>query len=154
MKKKLLDSGRLSLLSIGAIFLIITFFYSCASDEENLDASGTNKKSTESVMDKTTSKSVIGVPVEVQQHVESFSQQIYVNVMSLENALNKNSYVAFNAQAMQMLNNAQTENDFKIVFEMAGIANSQEVINILKNNVAVQQSFISRNFDFYMLSEE
>jgi hypothetical protein len=53
---------------------------------------------------------------------------------------------------MQMLETAENEYDLKIAFEMAGISNRQEVIDILKNIVAKQQAFIAQNPDFYSLT--
>lgn len=132
------------------VLLITTLFYSCSSDEESINKAGMSKTSTQTAKAKTIDESEISV----KENLDSFSQQIFGNVKSLEVALNKNSYVGFNTQAMQKFNAAKNENDLKIVFEMAGIANSQEIINILKNNVAIQQTFISKNASFYTLTGE
>lgn len=145
-------SAKLSVFGFIATFILI--FYSCSSEDDSLNKSGgASKTKTESVK-STTENSVVGVPAAIEENLSSLSVQIFVNVASLEVALNKNSYVGFNAQAMQKLNTAKNESELKIAFEMGGIANSQEVINVLKNNVAIQQVFISQNPGFYNLTVE
>ncbi|MFH6942451.1 hypothetical protein [Flavobacterium sp. FlaQc-50] len=134
--------------------LILTILYSCSSGDESITKSGTNQTTTQSSKNKKTDKSLRVLPIHVEQNLNSFSQQIFLSVESMEVALNKNTYVGFNTEAMQMLNAAQTENDLRIVFEKAGIANSQEVINILKKNIAIQQAFIIENPMFFNLTLE
>jgi len=146
-------NSKLCMLGIICVLLML-FLYSCSSEEEQVNKLGTSKSKTESAKTKTTDNLEEVLPISVEENLNLFSEQIFTNAESLEVALNKNSYVSFNAQATQMLNSATNENDLKIVFEMAGIANSQEVIDILKNNVAIQQAFIAENPSFYNLTTE
>lgn len=138
----------------GICALLMLFLYSCSSEEEQINKLGDSKGEIESAKTKATDNLDVVLPFSVEENLNLFSEQIFISAESLEVALNKNNYVAFNAQAMQMLNAATNENDLKIVFEMAGIANSQEVIDILKNNVAIQQAFIAENPSFYNLTIE
>jgi len=137
---------------IAVMTLII--FYSCSTGDESINKSGKAETKTKSEKNKTIGNAEIGLDNSVQENLNSYSEQIFVGVESLEIALNKNIDVDFNAQAMQMLETAEDEYDLKIVFEMAGIANSQEVINILKSIVAKQQAFITQNSSFYSLTPE
>lgn len=137
---------------IAVMTLII--FYSCSTGDESINKSGKTETITASEKTKKIGNTETVLPISVQENINSFSEQIFVSVESLDIALNKNSYVGFNAQTMQMLGTAEDEYDLKIVFEMAGIANSQEVIDILKNNVAIQQAFIEQNPSFYSLTVE
>lgn len=126
-------------------------FYACSNEEISTNGQGSTNK----VLQVESKKNSLSNNANfIQENVNSFSEQVFVNIESLEVALNKNSYVGFNTQAMQMLNAATSENDLKVVFEMAGIANSQEIIDILKNNVAIQEAFIIENPSFYNLSVE
>ena len=134
--------------------LIAIVFYSCSSEDESVNQSGMTKAKIKSEKIQTIGEVLTGLPVSEQENLNSYSEQIFVHLQSLEIALNRNSSLDFNPQAMQALNAAKNENDLKIVFEMAGIANSQEVINILKDNVKIQQEFISQNPIFYSLSVE
>ncbi|SEO24034.1 hypothetical protein SAMN05444671_0574 [Flavobacterium sp. CF108] len=144
-------SSKLSLFGFIAIFILI--IYSCStSEEESLNKSGVSKTKTETVENKT-ENSVI-VPVGIQENLNALTAQVYANTKNLDAALNKNRFIDFNAQAMQKLNTAKTESELKIAFEMGGIANSQEVINILKNTIANEQIFVSQNVGFYDFTPE
>lgn len=140
---------------ISAVLLATTFFYSCSDEDEPLNKSGKidNK---EMVNDNNVKENSVIIKEDlIKQNVNSFSVAIFSNYGSLEDALNKNLSVGFNnPETMQMLNNAKNENDLKIVFQRAGIANSQEVIDILKNIVEVQHDFIVENPNFYNLTKE
>jgi len=144
---------KLFMFGLIAIMTLI-IFYSCSTGDESINKSGKTETITASEKTKKIGNTETGLDISVQENLNSFSEQTFTSVESLEIALYKNSYVGFNAQAMQMLNAATNENDLKSAFEMAGIANSQEVINILKNNVTIQQQFISENPDFYNLTIE
>lgn len=122
-------------------FIILVIFYSCSSEDESINKSGKAETITKSEKIKSIGNTEAGMDISAQENLSSFSGQIFGSVESLEIALNKNSYVGFNSQAMPMLGTAEDEFDLKLVFEMAGIANSQEVINILKNIVAKTTSF-------------
>lgn len=133
------------------VYLLQCFFYACSNEEISMKGDVHGNKSLKVESEK---NSLSGKTDFIQENLNSFSEQVVGNIGSLETALNKNSYVGFNAQAMQMLSIATEENDLKIIFEMAGIANSQEVIDILKKNVALQQAFILENPNFYNLTLE
>nr|WP_315239096.1 hypothetical protein [uncultured Flavobacterium sp.] len=135
-------------------FIILIFFYSCSTEDESINKSGKTESITKSEKNKSIVSTEAGLNISMQENLNLFSEQIFVSVESLEIALNKNTDVDFNDQAMQMLETAGDEYDLKIVFEMAGIANSQEVINILKGIVAKQQAFITQNSSFYSLTPE
>lgn len=147
-------SAKLPLSVFGFIVAFILIFYSCSSEDESIvNKSGTTKTKTESAK-KTTENSVIGAPVGIQENLNALTAQVYANTKNLDVALNKNRFIGFNAQAMQKLNTAKTESELKIAFEMGGIANSQEVINILKNTIANEQIFVSQNVGFYDFTPE
>jgi hypothetical protein len=134
--------------------LIIMILYSCSTEDESIYKSEMSKTTTEQEKTKIIGNIEAGLPISVQENLNSFSEQISLNAKSLDIALYKNQNVEFNAQAMQMLNAATNEIDLKSAFEMAGITNSQEVIDILKNNVIIQQEFIDKNPNFYNLTIE
>lgn len=128
-----------------AIFVAL-LFYACSSEEES--------KKEEEVVNKSNSRTKrLGADL-IEESAISFSEAILVNYGDLDYALNQNLYVGFNQQTMQMLSSAQNENDLKIVFEQAGIANSQEVVNILEAIVQAQQNFIDQNPNFHTLTQE
>lgn len=139
--------------SLIIIALIILITYSCSTPEESVNNSGNSNNITKTQKNTVIEKSESSQN-SLQENANSFSEQIFLSAGNLENALSNNSNVDFNEQTMQMLNLAETENDLKEVFEIAGISNSQEVINILKTNIAIQQSFIEQNPSFYSLTSE
>lgn len=148
-----LDFNKIcSKLYIFGFIVAFIIFYSCSSEDESLNKLGAVKAKIESA--KNTSENSVIVASNMEENLNTLSVQIFVNVSNLEVALNKNAYVGFNAEAMQKLSAAKNESDLKIVFEMAGIANSQEVINLLKSNVAIQQAFVSQNPGFYNFTVE
>jgi len=134
------------------IFFIIITFSSCSNDDESLSKSGETKNKSKSEEVNSKDKTQKSTAEFIQENVNSFSQTIFLNNDRLDYALSQNLYVGFNAQSMQMLSAAQNESDLKIVFEGAGIANSQEIIDILKSNVEAQQTFINQSMDFYGLT--
>ncbi len=138
---------------ITVLFMII--FYSCSTTEfESLNNKENTEAKKESVQNKTLDKSETAILDYDIENVNSLSQQIFASVETIEVALNKNNSVAFNNEAKQLVNTATNENDLKFAFEKAGIANSQEVIDLLKIMVTAQQDFISNNPSFYNLPIE
>ncbi|PJJ07101.1 hypothetical protein CLU83_0245 [Flavobacterium sp. 1] len=135
--------------------LIMIIFYSCSNTEvESITKSGNAEAKKESGKNETLNKSEVVISDYDTGNVNSFSQQTFANVESIETALNKNNYVGFNNEAIQLVNVATNENDLRFAFEKAGIANSQEVIDLLKTMVTAQQDFISENPSFYNLPIE
>jgi hypothetical protein len=132
--------------------MTLIIFYSCSTGDESINKSGKTETITASEKTKKNGNTETVLPISVQENVVSFSEEIFTNFGRLDVALNKNTNVTFNAETMQMLNSATNENDLKNVFENAGISNSVEVINILKNIVDTQQAFILHNPDFYNLT--
>ncbi|MBP4139780.1 hypothetical protein [Flavobacterium geliluteum] len=120
---------KLKLFGFLAVLMAIVL-YSCSSEDESINQSGMSKTEIKSEKNKTIGNNIeTDVPFSVVENLNIFSEQMFVSSESLEIALNRNSYVGFNAQAMQLLNNATNENELKSAFETGGIANSQEVIN-------------------------
>lgn len=143
--------------SVKMVFTLLfttLIFYSCSNEVETINNSGTIGMNDKLEDNNLKNQSKVVRPNFLQENVNTFSQTIFLNYGSLDDALSENLYVVFNEQTMHMLNNAQSENDLKIVFEAAGIANSQDVLNILKNIVTVQQTFIADNPNFYSLTKE
>ncbi|MBW4360895.1 hypothetical protein [Flavobacterium taihuense] len=135
--------------------LIMIIFYSCSTTEvETINKSGNAEAKKESGKNEILDKSKFVISTYDTKNVNSFSQQTFANVESIETALNKNNYVGFNNEAIQLVNAAKNENDLRFAFEKAGIANSQEVIDLLKTMVIAQQDFISKNPSFYSLPIE
>lgn len=135
--------------------LIMIIFYSCSTTEdESINKSGNAEAKKESGKNETLDKSEVAISDYDTGNVNSFSQQTFTIAESLQVALNKNNYVGFNNEAIQLVNAATNENDLKFAFERAGIANSQEVIDLLKTMVTAQQDFISENPNFYNLPIE
>lgn len=137
------------------ILSIMIIFYSCSTDE-NASVNKSGAVGTKKQLEKTKSLDLLGINISdhTEENVIAFSEEIFTNFGSLDIALNKNANVSFDPLTMQMLNSAETENDLKNVFTNAGIANSTEVIEILKNIVETQKSFILQNPDFYDLPIE
>jgi hypothetical protein len=135
--------------------LIMIIFYSCSNTEvESINKSGNTQAKKESGKNETLNKSEVVISAYDTENVNSFSQQTFANVESIEVALKKNNYVGFNNEAIQLVNAAKNENDLRFAFKKAGIANSQEVIDLLKTMVTAQQDFISENPSFYSLPIE
>ena len=133
-------------LSFGFMTLFIAVLFCACSGEEELKKGSALQKST-----NLTKRSGADL---IEESAISFSQAILSNNYDLDYALNKNLHVGFNEQTMQMLNSVQNEIELKLVFEQAGIANSQEVMDILHSIVQAQQSFIDENPSFYTLTQQ
>jgi hypothetical protein len=135
--------------------LIMIIFYSCSTTEdESINKSGNIETKKESAKNEILDKSKVFISAYDTENVNSLSEQIFANVDNIQTALNKNNYVGFNNEAIQLVNAAKNENDLRFAFEKAGIANSQEVINLLKTMITAQQDFISENPSFYSLPVE
>lgn len=130
----------------GIMVIFISVLFEACSNEEELKKESEVQKST-----NLTKRSGVDL---IEESATSFSQAILSNNDDLNYALNKNLYVGFNEQTMQMLNSVQNEIELKLVFEQAGIANSQEVMDILYSIVQAQQSFIDENPNFYTLTQQ
>ncbi|MCP2025032.1 hypothetical protein L1276_000172 [Flavobacterium sp. HSC-32F16] len=159
MKKQteILKFVNSKLLFLGIFALVnMWIFHSCTTEDASNNSSGQSEKNVKIDNSNSNNTNRLGEngPGGIDGNVSSFSNKIFFNSGRLESELNKNLYVGFNEETMNMLNAAQNENDLKIVFERAGIANSQEIIDILKSNVEAQQAFISENPDFYNLTVE
>lgn len=124
---------------------MLYLFYACSGEEELKN---------ESVVQKSTNLTKRNGSDLTEVSAIAFSEAILTNYDDLNFALHQNLYVGFNDQTLQMLNSAQTENDVKIVFEQAGIANSQEVIDALNAIVQAQQNFLDQNPNFHNLTQE
>lgn len=134
------------------IAVIMIFFYSCSNDDASINKSGNATTKKETDKDRTLDKSDIVISDYNVGNVNAFSEAIFHNFESLDSELKKNTNINFTAETMQMLGSATNEDDLKIIFKKAGILNTLEVIQILKNIVSVQQTFIAQNPDFNNLA--
>ena len=112
------------------IFVIVTMSLTSCQNESYENAVNKN----------TTSKDIRNLIVKLSE-----------NNIKIDNALAENNNLIFDENVIKFLNAAKNETDIKKSFETAGIKNSDELINLLKEKVNLGKQFMLENPNFYKL---